>query len=93
MQPLPAGHDLQAAEQQVETVRVLRSARLRMRVEGPLAHRVSGHEQELAPVLPRRPFAQPPLVRRGQVRLATRVLVRVRGEQLLRFREVDLRDL
>src|SRR5690606_22532835 len=64
VQPLPAGDQLQAAEEQVEAVRVLRSARLRMGVERALRHRVTGDEEEVAAVLIAGPLPQRSLVTR-----------------------------
>src|SRR5205085_10654045 len=62
VQPLPARDDLEAAEEEVEAVRVAWPRRLGMRVEGPLLHRKAGHEEELAVLL-----AEPALVRRREV--------------------------
>ena len=65
VQPLPAGDQLEAAEDQVEAVGVAGPGRVGVGVERPLGHRVAGDEQELRPVLAQRPVAEPPLVRRA----------------------------
>src|SRR5207253_1042163 len=62
VQPLAAGHDFEPAEEQVEGVRVLRPARLGMRVEGSFRSREAGQEQPVAVLL-----AKPPLVGRSEV--------------------------
>src|SRR5260221_5916504 len=46
VEALAAGDDLEAAEEQVEAVRVFGPPRLGMRVERPLRHRIAGHDQE-----------------------------------------------
>src|SRR2546423_969220 len=77
VQTLAPGDELEAAEEEVEAVRVLRPPRLGMRVEGPLRHREPGHEDELAELL-----AEAALVGRGEVDVVDAGV-----------REVDPRDL
>ncbi len=65
-QPLPAGDQLEAAEDQVEAVGVAGPGRIGMGVERPLGHRVPGHgDRNSEPVLAQRPLAEPPLVLLG----------------------------
>jgi len=89
VQPLPAGHQLGAAEEQVERVGVTRVGRVRMGVERPLAHRVAHNEQEIGTVLCLRPLAQPAFVLGRKVRLAAAVLAPLLQDKLLRVGEVD----
>ncbi len=92
VQALPAGHQLGAAEKQVERVGVARVGRVRVGVERALDHRIAGDEEEVAAMRLLRPFAQPALVLRGQVRLAAAILTPALQDQLLRLREVDGRE-
>ena len=92
VQALAAGHQLGAAEEQVERVRVLGAGRIRVGVERPLAHRIAGDEQEVAAVGLLRPCAERPLVRgdrSGSPRLSTPVTLQ---DQLLGLDEVQVRD-
>ncbi len=79
VQPLPAGDELEAAEDQVEGVRPLRLVRLRVRVERPLGEGVALDGEEVTAVLLECPGAECTLVRRRQVRLVGRGPDQVQG--------------
>ena len=57
MQPLAAGDDLRAAEQQVETIGVAGPSRVRVGIERLARQRISGDEQQVAAVLALGPLA------------------------------------
>jgi hypothetical protein len=60
MQPLATSHQLQATEEQIETVGAGGTIRLRVRIERPLDHWIADHEQELGAM------GQPTVLVRGQ---------------------------
>ena len=92
VQALPAGDELETPEEQVEAVRRCRPGRVRVGVEGPLDHRVAGHEEEVRAVLAGRPLAEPSFVGGREVGLTDDLLPRVRFDELLGQFEVDGRD-
>jgi hypothetical protein len=73
VQALTAGYHFQPSEEEVEGVRAFGSGRIRKGIKRTLHQRVADDEQELGPVLPSCPVAEPALVARRQVRLADEV--------------------
>jgi hypothetical protein len=67
VQPLPAGDQLDAPEEQVEAVGVGGTGRVRVGVEGAFGHRIPGDEHEVRSVLAQRPLPDRTLVRRREI--------------------------
>ena len=93
VQSLPAGDQLEAAEDEIEAVRELWPRWIGMCVERPLRHREAGDEEEVRSVLATSPIAEPALVCGREVGLAHDRLARRALDQLLRGGEVDGRNL
>src|SRR5687768_15085712 len=89
VQSLATGRDLDATEQEIETVRVTRSTRVGMRVEGAFCHWVADDEESVGSVNAHRPVAEPALVSGCEVRFVADIGAKLRGEQLLRLGEVQ----
>jgi hypothetical protein len=93
VQTLAAGHDLHPPKEQVEAQGELGSRRVRVRVEGPLLHRIADDEEEVAPVLATGPASQRTFMGRRQIRLSDDALARVVLDQALSLEERHARDL
>jgi hypothetical protein len=93
VESLSAGDELEAAKDQIEAIRVLRTSGLRVCVERALDHRVADDEEEVGAVLAQGPVAEPALVCRGEVGLADDLPARRFLEQLQCVGEVQIRNL
>src|SRR5262249_16376232 len=71
VQALTARYQLRPANNQIEGVRELRPLRDRIAVEWTLTDRIAGDIEKVATILSLRPLAQPALVLRREVWLAT----------------------
>src|SRR6478609_10009482 len=88
MQALAAGHQLKPTEEKIESVGEVWPRRIGMRVERALDARIARDEKKVGIVFGARPFAEPALVRRGQIEFALQILASCGGNHSLGIGEM-----